>query len=143
MAVWEHSVGLVQHGLQGDSPECRISGRRHADSRDRFPLRNAYPSANRTGPVMGWISRRVAGFLTFVVVSGILGGYAAVRGWISGEPSLTTAAGAVILGIAFLTSLAVTSHMKRSDEARKAWEENQRAWHEYYARMYPGYVRRR
>ncbi len=91
---------------------------------------------------MGWITRRIAGFVTFVVVSALLGAYAAYRGWISGEPSLTTATGAAILGIAFLTSLAVTSHIKRNDQIRTAWEENQRAWQEYYARMYAGYGRR-
>lgn len=92
---------------------------------------------------MGWITRRIAGFVTFVVVSAILGAYAAYRGWISGEPSLSTATGAAILGIAFLASLAVASRMKRDDQVRKAWEENQRAWQEYYARMYAGNGRRR
>lgn len=92
---------------------------------------------------MGWITRRIAGFVTFVIVSAILGAYAAYRGWISGEPSLTTTTGAVILGIAFLMSLSVTSHMKRNDQIRKAWEENQRAWQEYYAGLYAGYGPRR
>lgn len=91
---------------------------------------------------MGWITRRIAGFVTFAIVSAILGGYAAIRGWISGEPTLATATGAIILGIAFLVSLAVTSHMKGNEQARKAWEEYQRAWQEYYARIYPGYYRR-
>src|SRR5438445_562331 len=87
---------------------------------------------------MGWITRRIAGSVTFVIVTAILGAYAAFRGWISGNPTLSTATGAVILGIAFLVSLGVTSSMKRTDEIRKAWEANQRAWQEYYARSYPG-----
>lgn len=92
---------------------------------------------------MGWITRRIAGFITFVVVSALLGGIATIQGWLSGGLSLTTVTGAVILGIAFLASLVVTSNMKRNDEIRKAWQENQRAWDAYYARVYPGYVRRR
>jgi hypothetical protein len=91
---------------------------------------------------MGWITRRIAGSITFAIVSAILTAYATFRGWISGELVLTTTAGVTILGIAFLCSLAVTSHMKATDNARKAWEEweqNQRAWQEYYARMYAGY----
>ncbi len=92
---------------------------------------------------MGWISRRIAGFVTFAVVTAVLGAYAATRGWISGEPSLSTATGAVILGFAFLVSLGVTSNMKRNDRTRNAWEDYQRAWQEYYARMYPGYGRQR
>lgn len=91
---------------------------------------------------MGWITRRIAGFITFTVVAGILGGWALSRGLLTESPSLSTASGAAILGVAFLTSLVVTSHMKRKDLARKVWEENQRAWQEYYARMYPGQYRR-
>lgn len=95
---------------------------------------------------MGWITRRVAGFVTFAIVSALLGGYATFRGWISGELTLSTATGAVILGIAFLASLAVTSHMKTNEQTRKAWEAweaNQRAWREYYARVYYGQRPRR
>ena len=47
--------------------------------------------------------------------------------------------GLVILGIAGICSLAVTTHMKHTDQARKAWE----AWQDYYVRMYPQYYRRR
>ena len=92
---------------------------------------------------MGWITRRIAGSVKFVIVTAILGAYAAFRGWISGNPTLSTATGAIILGIAFLVSLGVTSSMKRNDQIREAWEANQRAWQEYYARFYPGYARRR
>ncbi len=92
---------------------------------------------------MGWISRRIAGFVTFAIVTAVLGAYAATRGFISGEPTLSTATGAFILGIAFLLSLAVTSNMKRKDQTRKAWDDYTRAWQEYYARMYPGYGRQR
>lgn len=92
---------------------------------------------------MGWITRRIAGFITFTIVAAVLGSYAALRGWLVGELSLASATGAIILGIAFLCSLAVTSRMKEQDEYRKAWEANQRAWQEYYARLYPTYYRRR
>lgn len=91
---------------------------------------------------MGWITRRIAGSITFAIVSAILTAYATYRGWISGELTLTTVAGASILGIAALFSLVVTSRMKANDQARKAWEawdQNQRAWQEYYARIYAAY----
>lgn len=94
---------------------------------------------------MGWITRRIAGFVTFAIVSTVLATYATLRGWISGELTLTTTTGIVILGIAALASLVVTTHMKRNDDVRKAWaawHENQRAWQEYYMRMYPQYYRR-
>lgn len=84
---------------------------------------------------MGWITRRIAGFITFAIVSAFLGTFAVAKGWLTGEPTLSTTTGLVILGIAFLVSLAVTTHMKRNEQARKAWEEYQRAWQEYYARM--------
>lgn len=90
---------------------------------------------------MGWITRRIAGSLTFVIVSAILTGIAVTKGWLSSEPTLTTTVGAVILGTAFLMSLAVTSGMKRNDRVRKAWDEYNRAWQDYYARM--GYYRQR
>lgn len=95
---------------------------------------------------MSWITRRIAGMVTFAVVSTILAAYATYRGWMSGELTLTTTAGIVIFGIAGLASLLVTSQMKSNDNVRKAWaawEANQRAWQEYYARMYAGYYRRR
>jgi hypothetical protein len=106
------------------------------------------PSATDRDLVMSWITRRIAGSITFAVVSAILTAYATYRGWISGELTLTTAAGAGILGIAFLSSLVVTSRMKSNDQARQAWdawEQNQRAWQQYYAQMYAayGYVPRR
>lgn len=91
---------------------------------------------------MGWLTRRIAGFVTFTVVAALLGSYAAMRGWLVDGLSLATATGAVILGIAFLVSLGVTSGMKRRDRERQAWEDNQRAWQEYYARLYPGTYRR-
>lgn len=84
---------------------------------------------------MGWITRRIAGFITFAIVSSILTAIAVARGWLSGEPTLTTTTGVAILGIAFLVSLAVTSNMKSNEKARKAWEEYNRAWQDYYARM--------
>jgi hypothetical protein len=94
----------------------------------------------------GWITRRIAGFITFAVVSALLGGYATYRGWISGEVTVTTMAGAIILGIAALASLVVTSQMKSTENVRKAWaawQQNQLAWRDYYARMYAGYYYRR
>lgn len=91
---------------------------------------------------MGWITRRIAGFITFSIVAGFLGSVAALSGWLTGGLSLATARGAAILGFAFLCSLIVTSRMKRRDKYQEAWEANQRAWQEYYARMYPGYYRR-
>jgi len=84
---------------------------------------------------MGWISRRIAGFITFAIVSSVLAAWALSRGYITGEPTLGTTWGLAILGIAFLASVAVTHHMKIRDQARKAWEDYQRAWQEYYARM--------
>lgn len=99
----------------------------------RWPLR--YVSVS-------WVTRRIAGFLTFTIVAAILGSVAALRGWLVGGLSLATATGAAILGIAFLSSLAVTSNMKRRDEYRKAWEANELAWQDYYARL-SAYSRRR
>lgn len=100
--------------------------------------------------VMSWITRRIAGFITAATVSAFLGSYATYRGWISGELNLltvTTMTGVIILGISALASLLVTSRMKETDEVRKAWtawEQNQRAWQDYYARLYAGtYYRRR
>jgi len=84
---------------------------------------------------MGWISRRVAGFIVFTVISALLGGYAVSRGYISGEPTLSTACGAVILAFSFVVSLMVTTHMKHKSQWKKYWEE-------YYARVYPQYYRR-
>lgn len=92
---------------------------------------------------MGWFGRRIAGFLTFAIVSAILGAYAFSRGWISGEPTLSTTSGVIILGIGFLASLAVTTRMKRREREQRAWEANAEAWQAYYAQMYPGYGRQR
>jgi hypothetical protein len=100
------------------------------------------PSPTDPAFAMGWITRRIAGSITFAVVSAILTAYATFRGWISGELTLTTASGAAIIGIAFLSSLVVTSRMKSNDQARQAWtawEQNQRAWQVYYAQMYAAY----
>ena len=88
---------------------------------------------------MGWITRRIAGSITFTIVAVVLTAYAVARGWLAGGLSLTTTTGLVILGIAGICSLAVTTHMKHTDQARKAWE----AWQDYYVRMYPQYYRRR
>src|SRR5437016_11705135 len=46
------------------------------------------------GPAMGWITRRIAGSVTFVIVSAILSAWAIATGHLSGEPTLTTAWGA-------------------------------------------------
>ena len=92
---------------------------------------------------MGWFGRRIAGFLTFAIVSAILGAVAVSRGWISGEPTLATTAGVAILGTAFLASLMVTTRMKRNERERQAWEANAQAWQAYYAQMYPGSGRQR
>src|SRR2546430_13691594 len=74
---------------------------------------------------MGWITRRIAGSITFTIVAVLLGSYAALRGWLVGGLSLATTTGAVILGIAALCSLAVTSRMKREDkEDRKSTRLN-------------------
>jgi len=88
---------------------------------------------------MGWITRRIAGSITFTIVAVLLGSYAALQGWLVGGVSLATTTGIVILGISALCSLAVTSRMKREDKEKKAWE----AWQDYYVRMYPQYYRRR
>ncbi len=85
---------------------------------------------------MGWITRRIAGFITFVVVSAILGAWAIATGHLSGEPTWTTAWGAGILGFSFVMSLAVTHRMKVREKARKAWEEYTRAWQDYWARTF-------
>ncbi len=92
---------------------------------------------------MGWITRRIAGSITFVVVSAILGAWAVSTGHLTGEPTLSTAWGAGILAFAFLVSLGVTHHMKAKDQARKAWEDNALAWQEYWARAYAAENRRR
>lgn len=92
---------------------------------------------------MGWITRRIAGSITFVVVTAILGAWAVATGHLTGEPTLSTAWGAGILAFAFLVSLGVTHHMKVKDRTRKAWEENARAWQEYWARAYAAQNRRR
>jgi uncharacterized PurR-regulated membrane protein YhhQ (DUF165 family) len=90
---------------------------------------------------MGWITRRIAGYVTFAIVSSILTAIALARGWMTGGLSVMTTTGAVIVGIAFLVSLAVTSRMKGKENAQKAWEQYSRAWQDYYARM--GYYRQR
>ena len=92
---------------------------------------------------MGWITRRVVGSIVFAVVSSILGAFAIAGGYINTGPTLATACGAIILGVAFLISLAVTSRMKEEDVAKKNAEANARAWQEYYARMYPQFYRQR
>ena len=85
---------------------------------------------------MGWISRRIVGAIVFAIVSSVLGAYAVSRGYITGEPTLSTACGVLILGTAFLISLVITSWMKRRTEWKKAWAD-------YYARWYPQYYQRR
>ena len=92
---------------------------------------------------MGWFGRRIAGFLTFAIVSATLGAYAVSRGWISGEPTRSTTSGVVVLGTAFLASLVVTTRMKRREQEQRAWEANAQAWQAYYAQMVPGYGRQR
>ena len=84
---------------------------------------------------MGWISRRIVGAIVFSVVASILGAYAVAAGYITGEPTLSTACGASILGFAFLVSFVITTHMKRRAKWKKAWED-------YYAYWYPQYYRR-
>ena len=92
---------------------------------------------------MGWITRRIAGSVTFVIVSAILTTWAIATGRLSGEPTLSTAWGAGILIFAFLVSLAVTHRMKVRDQIQKAWEDNARAWQEYWARANTAQNRRR
>src|SRR2546428_8234123 len=95
---------------------------------------------------MAWITRRIAGSITFVIVSAILGAWAVATGHLSGEPTLSTAWGAGILAFAFLVSLGATHHMKAKEQTRKAWkawEPNAPAWQEYCARAKPIQVRRR
>ena len=87
---------------------------------------------------MGWITRRIAGFVTFAIVSAVLGAWAFNAGYITGEPTLSTTRGVLILGVAFLVSLALTHRMKVKEKTQKAWDEYNRAWQEYYARAYPG-----
>ena len=84
---------------------------------------------------MGWITRRIAGYIVFAVASSVLGAIAVSQGYLTGEPTLATACGAVILGAAFLISFAVTTRMKERDVADKRREESERAWKEYYARQ--------
>src|SRR5205807_2142056 len=60
---------------------------------------------------MGWITRRIAGSITFTLVTVLLGSYAALQGWLVGGVSVFTTTGLVILGIAALCSLAVTARM--------------------------------
>jgi len=103
-------------------------------------------SLSRDSPThrtMGWITRRIAGSVTFVIVSAILTAWAVATGHLSGGATLSTAWGAGILGFAFLVSLAVTHRMKVRDQIRKAWEDNARAWQEYWARAYAAQSRRR
>lgn len=90
---------------------------------------------------MGWITRRIAGSITFLIVSAILTAIAITNGWLTTEPTLTTTAGVVIFGTAGLLSLAVTSSMKRNDRVQQAWDDYNRAWQDYYAQM--GYYRQR
>ena len=84
---------------------------------------------------MGWITRRIVGFAVSAVVASLLWAFAVTRGWVSGEPNLTTACGVLVIGIAFLVSLSVTTRMKRRDEYERAHEQYVKAWQEYYARM--------
>src|SRR5207249_3489590 len=55
---------------------------------------------------MGWITRRIAGSITFTLVTVLLGSYAALQGWLVGGVSVFTTTGLVILGIAALCFLA-------------------------------------
>ena len=91
---------------------------------------------------MGWITRRVVGAIVFSIIAGVLGAVAVSQGYITGEPTLSTACGVSVLGIALLVSFSVTSSMKRTDRARKAAVENARRWQEYYAAAYPEYYRK-
>jgi heme A synthase len=84
---------------------------------------------------MGWISRRIVGAIIFTVLTSILGAYAVSKGYITGEVTLSSACGALILGFSFLVSLAVTTAMKRKTQWKKAWED-------YYANWYAHYYRR-
>jgi hypothetical protein len=88
---------------------------------------------------MGWITRRIAGSITFTIVAALLASYAALRGWLVGGLSLATTTGLVILGIAALCSLAVTSRMRHQDVEKKAWKD----WQDAYVRAYPQYYRPR
>src|SRR2546430_10688682 len=88
---------------------------------------------------MGWITRRIAGSITFTIATVLLGSYAALRGWLVGGVSLATTTGIVILGIAALCSLGVTSRMKREDKGREAWQ----AWQDCSVRTDSGYYRSR
>src|SRR5437764_510164 len=54
---------------------------------------------------MGWITRRIAGSITFTIVVVLLGSYAALQGWLVGGVSVFTTTGLVILAIAALCSL--------------------------------------
>ena len=85
---------------------------------------------------MGWIARRVVGAVIFACVVAILGAYAVTAGYITGEPTLSTACGLLIFGIAFGASLGFTTYMKHRDKVREAWAQ-------YYARTYPQYYQRR
>ena len=92
---------------------------------------------------MGWVSRRVVGYIVFAVVSAVLGAIAVSKGYISGEPTRSTVTGVIILGVAFLVSFAVTTRMKDRDAARKKREKIEEQWREYYARVYPQFYRQR
>lgn len=96
---------------------------------------------------MTWVTRRIAGAIVFAIATGILGTFAIVIGFLAGPPTVFTSRGLLILAIAFLISLGVTTSMKSKESAQKAWEDNirawqryneanNRAWQAYYARMY-------
>ncbi len=84
---------------------------------------------------MGWITRRVAGYIVFAVASAVLGAIAVSQGYLTGEPTLATTCGVIIIGVAFLISFAATTRMKERDVAQKDREEWERAWRDHYARQ--------
>ena len=83
----------------------------------------------------GWVTRRIAGYIIFAIVSSIFGAIAVSQGFLTGGPTFQTMCGAFILAISFLVSFALTTRMKERSVDRMEREQWEGAWKEYYARQ--------
>lgn len=68
---------------------------------------------------MGFLWRRVTGYVVFALVSVVLSAIALQQGYLAGGTALAALCGAAIFALAFLASLLVTRTMKRRSK-RKA-----------------------
>jgi len=93
------------------------------------------PSGQTLNKARSWVTRRIAGYIVFAIVSSVLGAIAISQGFLTGGPTLQTVCGAFILAVSFLVSFAVTMRMKEGSVARNERKKWEGAWKEYYARQ--------